>query len=107
MLNETFNKTEQEIIGTIWQNSEIFRNMRYLADEIGSRFAGTESERKAQDYIIEKLKGKLDIISIEELKDMAYDATGGIEKLDLGEEIVGITKWIDGSTLDIIKRVKD
>jgi len=29
------------------------------------------------------------------------------EKLDLGEEIVGMTKWIDGTVLDIIKRVKN
>lgn len=57
--------------------------------------------------LIEKVKGKLDIVPIEELKDIAYDATGKPEELDLGEEIVGITKWLDGTLLDIIKRVKE
>lgn len=54
----------------------------------------------------DKIKGKIDILPIEELKDMAYAETGIPEKLDLGEEIVGMTKWIDGTVLDIIKRVK-
>ena len=57
--------------------------------------------------LIKIVKGKIDIIPIEELKDMAYDATGGPKELDLGEEIVGITKWFDGTLLDIIKRVKE
>lgn len=57
--------------------------------------------------LIEIVKGKIDIVPIEELKDMAYDATGGPKELDLGEEIVGITKWFDGTLLDIIKRVKE
>ena len=56
--------------------------------------------------IIEKIKGKINIVPIEKLKDMAYDATGLPEKLDLSNETVGIIKWIDGSVLDIIKRVK-
>ena len=57
--------------------------------------------------LIEKVKGKLDITPIEKLKDMAYAATGKPAELDLGEEIVGITKWVDGTVLDTIKRVKE
>jgi len=57
--------------------------------------------------LIEKVEGKLDIVPIEELKDMAYDATGGPVEPDLGEEIVGITKWFDGTLLDVIRRVKE
>ena len=57
--------------------------------------------------LIEKLKGKIDIVPIEELKNMAYDITGKPKELDFGEEIVGITKWIDGTVLDVIKRVRD
>ena len=52
------------------------------------------------------LTGKIDILPIEELKDMAYAETGIPEKLDLGEEIVGMTKWIDGTVLDIIKELR-
>jgi citrate lyase subunit alpha/citrate CoA-transferase len=57
--------------------------------------------------IIEKLKGKIDIIPIEQLKNMAYDAASIPEKLEFGDEIVGITKWVDGTVLDNIKRVKN
>jgi citrate lyase subunit alpha/citrate CoA-transferase len=60
-----------------------------------------------REDIIEKVKGKLDITPIEELKNMAYAATGKPPELDLGDEIVGITKWVDGTVLDTIKRVKE
>jgi citrate lyase subunit alpha/citrate CoA-transferase len=56
--------------------------------------------------LIEKVKGKLEIVPIEELKDMAYDATGKPAELDYEEEIVGIIKWVDGTVLDNIKLVK-
>jgi len=57
--------------------------------------------------LIEKIKGKLKITPIEELKDMAYNATGKPVELELTEETVGIVKWIDGTILDIIRRVKE
>ena len=57
--------------------------------------------------LIQTLKGKIEIIPIEQLKKKAYDAAGIPEELDLGDEIVGITKWIDGTVLDNIKRVKE
>jgi Zn-dependent M28 family amino/carboxypeptidase len=55
MFSEELREIEREIIGEIWQNSEIHQNMFVLADQIGSRFAGTPSERQAQDYMLEKL----------------------------------------------------
>jgi len=57
--------------------------------------------------LLEKIKGKIDVIPIKELKNIAYDATGEPEEPDLGEEIVGITKWFDGTLLDVIYRVKE
>jgi citrate lyase subunit alpha/citrate CoA-transferase len=57
--------------------------------------------------LLKKVKGNLDIVTIDNLKDIAYEATGGPAELDLGEEIIGITKWMDGTVLDIIKRVKE
>ena len=56
MLSEDLLDVEREVIGDIWQNSEIHRNMLYMADEIGSRFPGTLSERRAQEYMVEKLE---------------------------------------------------
>ncbi len=67
---------------------------------------GTAINPQRKD-IIEKVEGKINLVPIEELKNMAYDATGGPEELNLGEEIVGMTKWMDGTVLDIIKRVKE
>lgn len=57
--------------------------------------------------LIKKVKGKIDIVPIEKLKDMAYAETGGPIKPNLGKEIIGITKWFDGTLLDIIYRVKE
>jgi citrate lyase subunit alpha/citrate CoA-transferase len=57
--------------------------------------------------IIKKIKGKIEIKEIEELKDMAYSSVGKPDKLNFGKEIVGIIKWIDGTVLDNIKKVEN
>lgn len=60
-----------------------------------------------REDLLEKAKGKLNIVPIEELKNMAYDATGGPQKLEFTEELVGMTKWFDGTVLDLIWKVKE
>ncbi len=55
--------------------------------------------------LIEKLKGKIDLVSIEQLKEIAYDETGGPQKPNLGKEIIGMTKYFDGTVLDDIYQV--
>jgi len=57
--------------------------------------------------LIDKVKGQIDLVPIEELKDMAYDATGGPQELEFTDELVGMTKWFDGTLLDIIRKVKE
>ena len=57
--------------------------------------------------LIKKVKDKIDLISIEELKDIAYQATGGPEDIQLGKEIIGITKYFDGTVLDNIYQVME
>jgi citrate lyase subunit alpha/citrate CoA-transferase len=59
-----------------------------------------------REDLIEKIKGKINIIPIEELKDMAYDATGGPQKLEFEDQLVGCTKFFDGTILDNIWKVK-
>ncbi|MFH1927426.1 MAG: M28 family peptidase [Chloroflexota bacterium] len=44
---------EKHIIGEIWTSPEIYANVERLCD-FGSRFAGTESERQARDFIRSK-----------------------------------------------------
>jgi len=60
-----------------------------------------------REDLLEKVKGKLNIVSIEDLKNMAYDATGGPQKLEFTDEIVGMTRWFDGTLLDLIWKVKE
>lgn len=59
--------------------------------------------------LLERLKGNndVDIVPIETLKQIADDETGGPPVLDLGDEIIGITKWRNGELLDVIYRVKE
>ena len=45
MLSRVNVEAERMLIGDIWQNNEICENMLVMADEIGSRFAGTPSEK--------------------------------------------------------------
>jgi len=59
-----------------------------------------------REDLIEKIKGSINIVPIEDLKDMAYDATGGPQELEFEDRLVGCTKWFDGTVLDIIKKVK-
>ena len=56
--------------------------------------------------MIEKVKGTIDIVPIEDLKNRAYEETGGPQELEFTDEIVGMTKWLDGTVLDNIWKVK-
>ena len=57
--------------------------------------------------LIKKLDGKIDIIPIEKLKEMAYSQTGEPIPPNSGKEIVAEIKWIDGSIIDRVHRVKE
>ncbi len=56
--------------------------------------------------LIEKVKGTIPLVPIEELKESAYQATGGPQHIEFTKDIVGMTKWFDGTVLDIIWKVK-
>jgi hypothetical protein len=56
MLTERLQEIEKEIIGEIWQSKVMQQNHYYMADELGSRFAGTESEQKAIKHMVTKLR---------------------------------------------------
>lgn len=55
-LKKTLLREEKELIGEIVQSNQIHGNMLVMADEIGSRFAGTPSEKKAQRYMVKRLR---------------------------------------------------
>jgi citrate lyase subunit alpha / citrate CoA-transferase len=57
--------------------------------------------------LLKKIKGNIDVVPIEKMKDMAYEATGTPKDPNLGDEIIGIIKWFDGTVLDMVRVVKE
>jgi len=57
--------------------------------------------------LLKSIKGTIDIVAIEELQALADTETGGPIALEFEDTLVGITKWFDGTLLDIIKKVKE
>jgi len=55
--------------------------------------------------LIKTVSQSLDLIPIETLKEQAYEATGGPEEPKLGKEVIGMTKYFDGTVLDNIYQV--
>jgi citrate lyase subunit alpha / citrate CoA-transferase len=57
--------------------------------------------------LIERVKGTIPLVSIEELRQAAYSQTGAPRPPEVTERLTGITKWVDGSLLDVIYQVKE
>jgi len=57
--------------------------------------------------LIDKVQGLIDLVSIHDLKEQAYTATGGPMEVNFGDKIVGITKYVDGTVLDNIYQIKE
>ena len=57
--------------------------------------------------LIEKVKGSgLPLKTIQELKDEAERICGKPEEVELSDEIVAVIKWVDGTLIDAVRRVK-
>ena len=57
--------------------------------------------------LIEKLKGSdLPVKTIEELKDEAERICGKPAKPNLDDEIIAVIKWVDGTVIDAVRKVK-
>lgn len=57
--------------------------------------------------LLKSIGNEIDLITIDELKQIADDETGGPPEIHLSDDIVGITKWRDGTLLDMIYRVEE
>jgi citrate lyase subunit alpha/citrate CoA-transferase len=56
--------------------------------------------------LLEKVKGsKLPIKTIEELRDMAYEATGGPQPIKQTEDIIALIEYRDGTIMDTVWKV--
>ena len=57
--------------------------------------------------LLEKLKGSdLPVKSINELKDEAEKICGKPEKAHFDDQIIAVTKWVDGTVLDVVRKVR-
>lgn len=53
---EALARAEKAVLGEIWTSSEAYDNLVYLCDRVGNRWAGSESERRAAEYLLEKAR---------------------------------------------------
>ena len=60
-----------------------------------------------RDHLIEKMKDSdLPIKTIQELKEEGEKICGKPQKLDLEDEIVAVIKWVDGTIIDSVRKIK-
>jgi Iap family predicted aminopeptidase len=53
---EALARAEKAVLGEIWTSSEAYDNLVYLCDWIGNRWAGSESERQAAEFLLGKAR---------------------------------------------------
>lgn len=54
--HNSFLTAEQQMVGDCYTSREVMDNLVILCDEFGSRFGGTEAERKAAEYLKAKME---------------------------------------------------
>jgi hypothetical protein len=47
---------EQRLLGDVWTSPALWESVRYLCDECNGRFAGTDDERRAGDFLLERFR---------------------------------------------------
>lgn len=53
---DAMREIERHILGEIWTSDEIYRSLRYLCDDLGSRFGGSASEQAAAQFLLGKMR---------------------------------------------------
>src|SRR5688572_17966264 len=54
--NAAMEDVMEAVCGDLWLNSRILADVTELCDGYGNRFAGSESERRAKDFILDKFR---------------------------------------------------
>lgn len=52
----TVREIEKYVLGEVWTSDEIYTNLRYICDDLGSRFGGSDSEHQAGEFLLGKMK---------------------------------------------------
>jgi len=60
-----------------------------------------------RDDLIEAVRGKMDIVEIEELYRKARDMVGAPPQPKLDDEIIAVIEYRDGTVLDVVRKVKE
>lgn len=67
MADDRLTEIDRHILGTIWTSNESMKNLTYLCDDLGHRFAGSDREHKAGEYLKQKMEEYgLDNVTVEE-----------------------------------------
>jgi Zn-dependent M28 family amino/carboxypeptidase len=53
---ETTRDIERQVLGDIWTSGAIYAHLRYLCDDLGSRFGGSASEHAAAEFLLGKMR---------------------------------------------------
>ena len=53
---DSVREIERQVLGEIWTSGEMMESLRYLCDDLGSRFGGTESEHMAAEFLQAKMR---------------------------------------------------
>jgi aminopeptidase YwaD len=56
MSNSQWADFDKHILGEIWTSDEAYRNLQYLCDDIGHRFAGSPLEHQAAEFLADKMR---------------------------------------------------
>lgn len=65
---------DKEILGEIWTSDEPWRNLVYLCDDLGHRFAGTDREHRAAEYLRARMiEYGLDNVRLEEFPMASWE----------------------------------
>ena len=66
---------------------------------------GISVNPRNQDLIEKLKKSKINLVKIEDLKEIAENLTGKPKEIDQGNKIIGVIEYRDGSVIDVIRRV--
>ncbi len=104
---------EKDLLGNLWTAPDVWDTLAYLCDAGNGRFAGTADERRARDYLLDRLRAygldrvadepfemrgwtrgeaRLTILAAEQSIDLPCIALPGAPGCDLEAEVVDVQK---------------
>lgn len=71
---QAFDEMERALIGDIWTSDEAYRTLRELCDDIGHRYAGSESEKRGAEFLRRRMTAyQLQNVRLEEFKMAGWE----------------------------------